>query len=65
MAMTLPGWAENVSARMRALGTVRWRSAFTVVERMRGRSGDDLVRASRASVVMRWAETAPAGDTRS
>ena len=51
MATMLPGAAEKLSAATRARGGTRCTSAFTVVDRMRGRSSEVRVRASRASTV--------------
>jgi hypothetical protein len=64
MAMTLPGaaasdWRDRISR-----GGTRWSMALTVASRIAGRSRP-LMRASRASVVMRCATTPACGDTRS
>ena len=64
MAMTLPGaaasdWRDRISR-----GGTRCSMALTVASRIAGRSRP-LMRASRASVVMRCATTPACGDTRS
>ena len=50
---------------MNLSGGTRWVSALTEPTRMRGRSTAPFVRASRASTVIRSAEIAALGDTRS
>ena len=62
---TLPGAAENVSPATRRRSGTRCRMALTVVVRMRGLSEPERDRASRASTVIRRAEMAEFGDTRS
>ncbi len=65
IATTLPIAAENVSRAMWARGGTRCTRALTVVQRMRGRSSAERVRARRASAVIRAAATAVVGETRS
>ena len=47
MSTTLPGAAEKLRAAISSRGGTRWGSAFTVVERMRGRSSAVRERARR------------------
>ena len=65
MATTFPGAAENVSLAMVASGATLWRSALTVVERIRGRSKEVRDLASRERTKIRRAEMAASGETRS
>ena len=65
MRSTLPGAADSAAEPTKLRGGVRCVMAFTVVTRMRGRSAAPRVSASRASVVMRCAESAEVGETRS
>ena len=61
----LPGAAEKAASATKFSGGARWVSALTVTTRTRGRSSAPRVRASRASTVMRCAEIAALGETRS
>ena len=65
IATTLPIAAENASLAMWARGGTRCTRALTVVQRMRGLSSAERVRARRASAVIRAAATAVVGETRS
>ena len=62
---TLPIATEKVSTAMRVIGGTRWIRALTVVQRMRGRSSAERVRARRAKAVIRAAAVAVVGETRS
>ena len=65
MRTLLPGAAEKAAEATYFRGGTRWVRALTEPTRMRGRSSAPRERASRASAVMRSAEIAAFGDTRS
>jgi hypothetical protein len=63
MLTALPGAAEKDSAATCARGGTRCTIAFTVVDRMRGRSSEVRERVRRASAVIRWAVVPAVGET--
>ena len=65
MRTLLPGAAEKAAPATNFSGGTRCARPLTVTTSARGRSSAPRVRASRAKAVMRCAETAALGETRS